>query len=100
MYLYCIIPRVFIESTLRLEKEAAQRHLNIIKQEKEKVLIFMLEAQEFQNTNSVVSAGENAKILEEYLRFQEKALTNGELLGNEIIESLRFKLNSPHSRTL
>ena len=62
--------------TLRSEKEAAQRHLNIIKHEKEKVLIFMLEAQEFQNTNSVVSAGENAKILEEYLRFQEKALTN------------------------
>ena len=93
LHLHRIFPGVFTESALRLEKEAAETHLKLIKNEKEQVLIFMLEAQEFQNRNSVVSAGENAKILEEYLRYQEKALeTENSSKNREKLNELKYLL--------
>ena len=78
--------------TLRSEKEAAQRHLDNLEVEKEKVLIFILEAQKFQNKNYIVPAEEKVKILEEYLRFQKSIQHENSYINRRKLNQLDYLL--------
>ena len=56
------------------ESSTAQRRLGNLRVEQDKVLIFILEANEFQNKNSIVPAEAKVKILEDYLICQKREL--------------------------